>query len=252
MSISVKSLVQIAFYALIIGALVVINLNQLSLIKADEENPISAPITSPEMSSKPTPAITPVPTNPPTNNNGGFNGGSSSGGSSNSHNVPSCNDQRPNNPVLLGVTKISPSQVIVTWGKPVGPVSSYVLSYGLTPNKMLYGVPNTGNANTYIVKQLNPKSNYYFQVRATNGCATGDTSNTLGINGKGKVLGEAITNTDAVNNITKSKLKNVAIKTNPQPQKTPTPVQEIKKVESNPTQNFFNNFIYNLIRLLYR
>lgn len=194
MQISVKSLLQIAFYSIVIASLVVINLNQLALTKA-EQSPISAPITAPVFTPAPTstpePRVAPRPTPQAHHDDGGSNDHHDNGGSNNSggSSGPSvCGDQRPGTPVLLNVIKTGPNQVMIIWSKPVGPVSNYVLAYGLTPVKMLYGNPNVGNTNTYVVNHLQANTAYYFRVRAQNGCTPGEFSNPMGVSAYGRIL----------------------------------------------------------------
>jgi len=189
MKISVRSLLQIAVYSIIIAALVVINFNQLTLSQADQSAPITAPITSPQIS--PEPSVTPTPTPGHDDHNGSNNSGSSSDNSGGNSGPSVCGDQKPGTPVLLNVIKTGPNQVRLFWSKPIGPVSGYVLAYGLTPTKMLYGNPNVGNVNSYTVNYLQANTAYYFRVRAANGCTPGDFSNPLGISAYGKALAPA-------------------------------------------------------------
>lgn len=247
MKISVKHLVQIAFYAVIIAALVAINFNQLNLSKA-EESPISAPITSPEVTPEPT--VTPTPQHHENHDNGGSsNGGSSSGG----NNGPSvCGDTKPGTPMLLSVVKVGPNKVMLNWSKPVGPVSSYVLAYGLTPTKMLYGNPNVGNVNSYVVGQLQPGATYFFQVRAANGCAPGDFSNTLGINASGKVLGAKVATGFTPVSTGSLKPKTVVKNTPAQVQPVVVPQQPVVKLPEVNVSQFADNMFGKILHFLYR
>jgi hypothetical protein len=255
MIISVKTLLQIAVYSVIIAALVVINFNQLSLSKAYDQAPISAPITSPEVTPEPT--VTPTPEDH--HDNGGSNDNHSDGGSNGGNSGPSvCGDQKPGTPTLLNVIKTGPNQVTLFWNKPVGPVSGYVLAYGLTPAKMLYGDPNIGNVNSYTVKYLQANTAYYFRVRAANGCQPGDFSNPLGISAYGKALGQTYSaNVPAAgfksNVLGSNKNTYVAPKNNPtQTQNNPQPQPSVFNLPKVDMSQTVGNIFGQVLHFLYR
>ena len=110
----------------------------------------------------------------------GSSGGSSGGGTS----APSCNDSAAGGaPALLSATAAGPNKVTLTWSKAKDPVTHYVISYGLTPGKPLYGNPNVGGKDTtsYTVGSLSGGTTYYFRVRAGNGCNGGPYSNEMAV-----------------------------------------------------------------------
>lgn len=67
------------------------------------------------------------------------------------------------------------------------PFDKYVLEYGLESGKYIYGADNIGEAGTrtYRVGFLNKNTNYWFRVRAMNGCMPGPWSNEFLGNTKG-------------------------------------------------------------------
>ncbi len=253
-----KSFVRIVFYSLIIAALAVINFNQLNLTKAEDTAPITAPITSPEVTPKPTPSLvptlTPQPTNPPSDNhdNGGSSNGSSSSGGNSGPSV--CGEQKPGTPVLLNLIKTGPNQVMLSWSKPIGPVSGYVLAYGLTPTKMLYGNPNVGSTNFYVVNHLQAGVAYYFRVWAANGCMPGEFSNPLGISAYGKVLGQTYATPTVANDfkpgVLSAKAKYVAPKA--QVYQPTIPVIKNETPVQSPVTNLFDALVFKAIRFFYR
>ena len=113
-----------------------------------------------------TPTETPTPTPSSSNNS---NGGSGGGGST------QCTDTKPGTPVLLSVNR-NGGFAVLTWSL-VPSANDYSILYGLSSGNYIYGVPSTGNTNHYTVGSLNPSANYYFAIKAVNGCTPGDLSN---------------------------------------------------------------------------
>lgn len=93
--------------------------------------------------------------------------------------APVCNDQAPESPVLLSVTRSGTDGVELIWTQPDANVEYYVLSYGLEPGKYIYGVSNTGKTTTFRVGSLDLSKKYYFTVRSQKGCAVSAASNEL-------------------------------------------------------------------------
>jgi len=141
--------------------------------------------TAPEVitpTETPTPAPTPTPTPTLSLSNGPI-GGSNGGGST------QCTDAKPGIPGLLSVNKNSSSTAVLAWSL-VSSATDYSILYGLSSGNYIYGVPRTGNTDHYTVGSLNPGVNYYFAVKAVNGCTPGDPSNERSTGSdRGQVLG---------------------------------------------------------------
>lgn len=91
-----------------------------------------------------------------------------------------CNDQKPGSaPVLFLVTSSGPNSITLNWDKAEDPVTYYLITFGTKSGEQLYGNPNVGDSNTtsYTINDLSGGQNYYFRVRAGNGCMPGDFSN---------------------------------------------------------------------------
>ncbi len=126
------------------------------------------------------PAVnTPTPTPGGNNNNNG--GNNSSGGSSSSS---TCSDPKPVG-TPLGLTAVAgpgPGQVTLYWGPPQGPFTTFSISYSDTPGTQKWGVLDTGDVTSYVISGLGT-GNYYFWVRAVNGCAQGDPAGPVTVAG---------------------------------------------------------------------
>jgi hypothetical protein len=112
--------------------------------------------------------------------------------------APVCDSAKPAAPVLTSVVR-NGSSATLTWTK-VDLADHYVLSYGVSPGKWIYGVPNTGNVSAFTINGLDPNTKYYFAVRAVNNCMPSDESVTpqvLGAYTGGQVLGLANTGNTA-------------------------------------------------------
>ncbi len=142
--------------------------------------------------SNPSPTPPPgEPTPPPgggTNNNSNGGGG---GGSSSS----SCSDTKPvGSPIgLTAVAGPGPGQVTLSWLPPQGPFTTFQISYSDDSNTPKWGVPDTGNVLSYTVSGL-AVNQYYFWVKAVNGCMPGDPAGPVSVGGigGGEVLGAAV------------------------------------------------------------
>lgn len=93
---------------------------------------------------------------------------------------PTCSQSAPGTPTLLSAVA-GLNSVTLTWVKATGQVTYYLVAYGPSPGNYLYGNPNIGGDQTtsYTVNNLSGNTNYYFVVRAGNGCAPGLFSNEL-------------------------------------------------------------------------
>lgn len=131
-----------------------------------------SPTPDPEVTPTPTPGPQTSPAPQPCNGCGGW------------PSAPTCGATVPPAPVLLSTVRRG-STALLTWTAVV-PVTHYTISYGLTPDNFIYGVPNTGNVTSFTVGALDPNTKYYFSVRAVNDCAPSDPSGGIG---GGQVLG---------------------------------------------------------------
>ena len=106
--------------------------------------------------------------------------------------TPTCEKEAPNkNPNLFQIDTSKNSAKL--FFSPVNnAVDNYYIAYGLSEGDERYGVKfdqgyYDGVLN-YTVNQLAPNTNYYFKVRAGNGCATGSWSQWMKTKTEGNVL----------------------------------------------------------------
>ena len=138
----------------------------------------------------PNPSGEPNPTPPPGDNNS--NGGGGGGGGSSSS---SCSDTKPVG-VPSGLTAVAgpgPGQVTLSWLPPQGPFTTFQISYSDDSSAPKWGVPDTGNVLSYTVSGL-AVNQYFFWVKAVNGCMPGDPAGPVSVGGIGggeQVLGAA-------------------------------------------------------------
>jgi hypothetical protein len=126
--------------------------------------PSVTPSNTPTSTISVTPSISPTPTTTQTPTPG-----------------PGCHDVAPGTSQLLSAEASGAHSIILKWKAPVGPVTHYLVSYGLESKKYIYGNPNVGSARTtsYTVGGLATGKKYYFVVDAINGCMPGPYSNEL-------------------------------------------------------------------------
>lgn len=158
--------------------------------------PTSISIPSPTETLSPTSTPSPSPTNAPTIIPAATNAPvqESNQTSETNNNAASqvCNDQKPGSaPVLHLATSSGPNSITLSWIKAKDPVSYYLVTFGTKPGEQLYGNPNVGDSNTtsYTINNLSGGKNYYFKVRAGNGCMPGDLSNEV----IGRLTGSPVT-----------------------------------------------------------
>jgi hypothetical protein len=85
----------------------------------------------------------------------------------------------PSAPILSSVVSNSNYQATLTWEDSADPVSNYLVSYGVTSGKYIYGDPNIGSQGTtsFTVGSLGGDKKYYFAVSASNPCGISSFSN---------------------------------------------------------------------------
>lgn len=123
--------------------------------------PTTAPAPTDTPSGTPTPTDTPTPTLTPTPTAGG------------------CTDQIPGAVHMTSAVSSGAHTISISWATSTDPVTSYVLTYGLSSGNYIYGNPSFGGQGTssYTVGGLSTGTRYYFAMRAVNGCSTGSLSN---------------------------------------------------------------------------
>jgi hypothetical protein len=142
----------------------------------------STPTPTPTNTSTPTPTFIPIPTNTltPTITPTIIRSVDPTPTTTFNVSTPVCNDQKPESaPFLLLATSSGPNSITLNWLKAKGSVSYYLVTFGTKPGEQLYGNPNVGgsDATAYTINNLSGGKNYYFKVRAGNGCMPGDYSN---------------------------------------------------------------------------
>jgi len=97
------------------------------------------------------------------------------GASTSNSSAPVCSDTTPGLPTNFQlVAGILPGQIILTWQKPNQPFTYFLIAYSDNPSwPPKWGNPNIGNVDHYTVSGLGG-GNYWFWLRAGNGCAPGN------------------------------------------------------------------------------
>lgn len=95
----------------------------------------------------------------------------------------SCSQETPSSAPNLYQISVSSGSATLYFAQPNSIFTGYTISYGLTKEADSYSVSfdqgSIDGAVKYTVNDLYPKTNYYFKVRANNGCAAGPWSTTL-------------------------------------------------------------------------
>ncbi|MCK9427016.1 MAG: fibronectin type III domain-containing protein [Ignavibacteriaceae bacterium] len=209
--------------------------------------PTNTPIVTPIYT--PTPIITIAPTETstptPTPDNSTAVSSSLNSEESGSVSAPTCTDQKPGSaPVLLLATSSGSNSITLNWIKAEEPVSYYLITFGTKSGEQLYGNPNVGDSNTtaYTIYNLSGGQNYYFKVRAGNGCMPGDYSNEV----IGRLTGSIITGIPKAFN---PDVLGVTI--DPSTQSLPTKsVVNKGQIKTSMTNNFSKNIIPILIVII--
>ncbi len=165
-------------------------------ITTSEPTPTPTNKPTPTRTPTPTPTSIPIPTNTPTliptATSTPEPTSSSTIATSTNISTPVCSDAKPGSaPVLYLATSSGPNSITLNWNKAKEPVTYYLVTFGTKSGEQLYGNPNVGNSNTtsYTINNLSGGKNYYFKVRAGNGCMPGDFSNEV----IGRLTGSNIT-----------------------------------------------------------
>lgn len=91
-----------------------------------------------------------------------------------------CSDTKPSTPKLVSAKISAKNQVTLSWTKPEGPVTGYVIFYGLNPNADQYAtLLNSDSATSMTINHLSPNTKYYFKIQSLNNCVPSDYSNIL-------------------------------------------------------------------------
>ncbi len=122
-------------------------------------------------------AATPTPT-PSTNTSSSAGGGSDS----TNHNSSGCAAANPGNPApsLTAVTPVSDTQVLLQFSPGAGPRTGFQVAYGPSHDQLIYGTfIDDDNATAWRINDLQPSTEYYFQIFAVNDCAAGPRSGSI-------------------------------------------------------------------------
>ncbi len=89
--------------------------------------------------------------------------------------APSCGDTKPNLPSNFRAVAGGAGEVVLSWAPPsTGPYTYFLVAYSDDANwPPKWGNPNMGNVSSYVVSGLGA-GNYWFWLRAGNGCMPGD------------------------------------------------------------------------------
>lgn len=105
--------------------------------------------------------------------------------------APGCSDQSPGRktPAIYAVIPESPTSVKLYFTQADKPFDRYFVRFGTKSGDYPYGgeflVSDT--TRTLVIDHLSPSTQYFFQMRAGNGCATGGWSNEISAKTKGLV-----------------------------------------------------------------
>jgi len=90
-----------------------------------------------------------------------------------------CRETKPSEPpILLGGEGVGAKEILLKIFPAAEPVTHYSVEYGLLPGIYIYGAENIGKPDIdYTVSALKPSTEYFFRVKAANGCATTGWSN---------------------------------------------------------------------------
>jgi len=166
---------------------------------------------------------------------GATSSSSSSSSSPGNSSSSSCADQAPlSAPNLFRIDR-SQRSVKLYFAPAKDPVTYYYIAYGLKDGDERYGASfsqgHSGGVLTYTVNQLTPNRQYWFRIRAGNGCMPGPWSKWLSTKGAKKLV---VTTGSATTKISKPAIEKSTLTapTTSSPEITPVPTV---KVETNPS-----------------
>lgn len=132
---------------------------------------------------------TPSPTSTPASNTN--NSSNNSAPSNNTTDTPSCNDRTPNKTPDLFQVDAAGTFAVLHFTTISDSTQGYEVSFGNTPDANQYTDRFSYNGPKWIldhtISHLQTNSNYYFKVRATNGCTAGDYSKVVQVKTKGRL-----------------------------------------------------------------
>lgn len=166
-------------------------------------------------------------------------------------NTSVCSNPAPGSaPKLTKAEYLGNGQMKLYWEKASGPVTYYLLAFGLKSGDYIYGDPNIGSNDTtsYTVSGLSSGKTYYFAIRAGNGCTPGPFSNEIS-----QIASVSVTSAPAQTVKTSAPV----IKVTPAPKETEEPEEKSQEKEgvfpspsetSAPVNN--SSSIDNLVKLM--
>jgi hypothetical protein len=104
--------------------------------------------------------------------------------------APHCGDSKPGVPGNLNAVALSGGQVSLSWTSPAGSYTYFLVAYSDNETTPKWGNPNVGSGTSYTVSGLGG-GDYWFWVRAGNGCMPGDFSGPVHVRVPGEVAGES-------------------------------------------------------------
>jgi hypothetical protein len=149
-------------------------------------------------------------------------------------------------PQITGATSSSPNQITLTWTDTNESVTNYVLAYGLSSGKYVYGNPSIGTEGTtsYTVGSLSQGTTYYFAIQAVNSCSTSSFSNEISA-----TAGGASSTTSSPTTATVSQAQQTSI--SPQQEPTTSTVPVVGFGSPTPAQSGSNFTIFDVLKYIF-
>jgi len=109
--------------------------------------------------------------------------------------LPKCRDAKPATAPVITQAIPGNGSVKLIWTEGEGPLTHYLLEYGLSKDQMIYGAQNIGPKGTtsYTVDYLINGTKYYFRVHAINNCSHKDSHTVSAVAG-GNIVSAGETN----------------------------------------------------------